>query len=86
MDKFHAQALQSAVVTLVKTPVTYNRNPVAVSSIKSDVCGADSTAQEGGVENIWQDAWDRFVPFLQLPPDLYWAGIFLTQLGGFKFV
>ena len=29
---------------------------MAVSSTKSDVCGADSTAQEGGVENIWQDA------------------------------
>ena len=48
-------ALQSAVVTLVETPVTLNRNPQAIGGIQCDVGGVDGTTQQGGEDDVRQD-------------------------------
>ena len=48
-------ALQSAVVTLVETPVTLNRNPQTICGIQSDVGGVDSATQQGGEHDVRKD-------------------------------
>ena len=48
-------ALQSAVVTLVETPVTLNRNPQTICGIQSDVGGVDGATQQGGEHDVRKD-------------------------------
>ena len=48
-------ALQSAVVTLVETPVTLNRNPQTIRGIQSDVGGVDGATQQGGEHDVRKD-------------------------------
>ena len=48
-------ALQSAVVTLVETPVALDGNPQTIGLVKGDVGGVDGTTQQRGEDDVRQD-------------------------------